>query len=92
MFVFLEGDVLFILYLFILHFPSHFSYVMFQNHMYTCKQRDYRCCRASVCVMGVGERNRMREEFPGCVKDVVSVVDVTSLPFLRRLALLGEFL
>jgi hypothetical protein len=39
-----------------------------------------------VCVVGVGERKRMRAEFPGCVEDVVSVMDVTSLPILCRLA------
>jgi hypothetical protein len=39
-----------------------------------------------VCIVGVEERNRKRAKFSGCLEDVVSVMDVTSLSFLHRLA------
>ena len=39
---------------------------------------------AYVCVEGGVLKQAGGLEFPGCVEDVVWVMDVTSLPFLRR--------
>ena len=44
-------------------------------------------CGMCVCIRwGWGIETGWGLEFPGCVEDVVWVMDVTSLPFLRRLA------
>jgi len=44
-------------------------------------------CGMCVCMCrGWGIETGWGLEFPGCVEDVVWVMDVTSLPFLRRLA------